>query len=99
MTESLNAIGGFSATAAKRDAEVGADGRVVFTPKRPWRDGTKAILLEPQELIKKLAALVPEVSGPLRTPQRPFQLGLRFSAKARGPSLRSSPLNSVPTAG
>ena len=30
-----------------------------FTLKTPWADGTTALLLSPQELLEKLAALVP----------------------------------------
>lgn len=35
------------------------DGRLQYRLKRPWRDGTSAIIFEPQDLIAKLAALVP----------------------------------------
>jgi len=35
------------------------DGRLLYRLKRPWRDGTSAIIFEPQDLIAKLAALVP----------------------------------------
>jgi hypothetical protein len=36
-----------------------ADGRLHYQLKRRWRDGTTAILFTPDELIEKLAALVP----------------------------------------
>ena len=36
-----------------------ADGRLVYRLKRRWRDGTTAVLFEPQELIERLAPLVP----------------------------------------
>ena len=36
-----------------------ADGRVLVRLKTPWRDGTSHIALEPQELLEKLAALIP----------------------------------------
>lgn len=36
-----------------------ADGRLLYQLKRRWRDGTTAILFTPDELIEKLAALVP----------------------------------------
>ena len=35
------------------------DGRLLYRLKRPWRDGTCAMIFEPQDLIAKLAALVP----------------------------------------
>jgi hypothetical protein len=35
------------------------DGRVLVRLKSPWRDGTDHIVLEPQELLEKLAALIP----------------------------------------
>ena len=35
------------------------DGRLRLTLKTPWSDGTKAILLEPMDLISRLAAIVP----------------------------------------
>ncbi|MBW1757845.1 MAG: transposase [Deltaproteobacteria bacterium] len=35
------------------------DGRVLVRLKTPWRDGTSHIALEPQELLEKLAALIP----------------------------------------
>jgi hypothetical protein len=35
------------------------DGRVRYTFRRAWRDGTTAILLEPGTLIERLAALIP----------------------------------------
>ena len=36
-----------------------ADGRVIYALKRRYRDGTSHVLFEPQELMEKLAALVP----------------------------------------
>ncbi|MDH3844889.1 MAG: transposase [Myxococcales bacterium] len=36
-----------------------SDGRVIVRLKTPWRDGTSHIALEPQELLEKLAALIP----------------------------------------
>jgi putative transposase/transposase-like zinc-binding protein len=36
-----------------------AEGRLLYRLKRRWRDGTSHILFEPQELLEKLAALVP----------------------------------------
>jgi hypothetical protein len=35
------------------------DGRLLYHLKRRWRDGTSHVILEPLELIEKLAALVP----------------------------------------
>jgi hypothetical protein len=37
-----------------------ADGRILLKLRRPWHDGTRALLFEPSELIERLAALVPE---------------------------------------
>jgi hypothetical protein len=36
-----------------------ADGRLRYEMKRPWRDGTYAVVLEPLELMSRLAAMVP----------------------------------------
>ena len=35
------------------------DGRLLYRFKRPWRDGTTHIVMDPLELLEKLAALVP----------------------------------------
>ena len=35
------------------------DGRLLYRFKRPWRDGTTPIVMEPMELLEKLSALVP----------------------------------------
>jgi hypothetical protein len=35
------------------------DGRLIYRLKRRWRDGTAAFVLEPEELVARLAALVP----------------------------------------
>ena len=37
----------------------GSDGRIAYRLKRPWSNGTTHIILEPLELVEKLAALVP----------------------------------------
>jgi hypothetical protein len=36
-----------------------ADGRLLYRLKRPWRDGTSAVIFEPQDFMAKLAVLVP----------------------------------------
>src|SRR5262249_53902571 len=36
-----------------------ADGRLLYRFKRPWRDGTTHIVMEPLELLEKLSALIP----------------------------------------
>lgn len=36
-----------------------ADGRLELSFKKPWRDGTRALVLEPHDLIARLAAAVP----------------------------------------
>jgi len=35
------------------------DGRLLYSLKHPWRDGTAHVVFEPLELVEKLAALVP----------------------------------------
>jgi len=35
------------------------DGRLLYRLKRPWRDGTTAVIFEPQDFMAKLAVLVP----------------------------------------
>ena len=35
------------------------DGRLKYGLRRPWRDGTTAVLMEPLEFMERLAALVP----------------------------------------
>ena len=37
-----------------------ADGRIVYKMRRAWADGTSHVVLDPLELIGKLAALVPQ---------------------------------------
>src|SRR2546425_10290979 len=44
---------------AKDRLERLVDGRLLYRFKRPWRDGTTHIVMEPMELLGKLAALVP----------------------------------------
>ena len=39
--------------------ELAAGGRLLYRFKRAWRDGTSYAIFEPQELLSKLAALVP----------------------------------------
>ena len=36
-----------------------SDGRIVFTLKTPWTDGTRHLIFEPLTLLEKLAALIP----------------------------------------
>ena len=36
-----------------------ADGRLLYRFRRPWRDGTTDVVLEPLELLERLSALVP----------------------------------------
>lgn len=44
--------------AAKRLEEL-PDGRLLYRLRHPWRDGTSALVLEPRELLARLAAQVP----------------------------------------
>src|SRR5207244_8139039 len=46
------------AVATERLSEL-PDGRLLYRLKRPWRDGTTAVIFEPQDFIAKLAVLVP----------------------------------------
>ncbi|QDV04862.1 Putative transposase [Planctomycetes bacterium Poly30] len=39
--------------------EVRSDGRISWSLRRPWRDGTKAFLMTPYQFIARLAAIVP----------------------------------------
>jgi hypothetical protein len=41
------------------------DGRIEYELRRPWRDGTTALVFDPLELIEKLVALVPAPRGHL----------------------------------
>src|SRR2546425_12247797 len=36
-----------------------SDGRLLYRLKRPWRDGTSAVIFERQDFMSKLAVLVP----------------------------------------
>ena len=36
-----------------------SDGRIAYKLKRPWQDGTAAVVFEPAELLERMAALVP----------------------------------------
>jgi Putative transposase len=40
-------------------------GQLLYQFRRPWRDGSTALLLEPLELLERLAALVPPPRRPL----------------------------------
>ncbi len=44
---------------AQTALELLPDGNVLLKLRRAWRDGTRAILLEPCEVIARLASLVP----------------------------------------
>ncbi|HVY49306.1 MAG TPA: transposase [Minicystis sp.] len=44
---------------ARERLALGADGRVVYTMKKPWRDGTRAVVMTPMDLIARLVAMVP----------------------------------------
>jgi hypothetical protein len=56
--ERLCRYAGRPAVATERLSEL-PDGRLLYRLKRPWRDGTSAIIFEPEDLVAKLAALVP----------------------------------------
>jgi Putative transposase len=40
-------------------------GQLLYHFRRPWRDGSTALLLDPLELLARLAALVPPPRRPL----------------------------------
>src|SRR5207247_10508911 len=44
---------------AQERLELRADRRVTYTMKKPWRDGTRAIVLSPMDLVARLCAMVP----------------------------------------
>jgi len=71
------------------------DGRVVYGPKRHWRDGTSAVSFDPLTVIERLAALVPPprplVSPTTACPRRP-PLGAIWSC----PSVRRPPPSALP---
>jgi len=46
------------AVSTERLSELG-DGRLLYRLKRPWRDGTSAVIFERQDFLAKLAVLVP----------------------------------------
>ncbi|PYS37198.1 MAG: IS91 family transposase, partial [Acidobacteria bacterium] len=49
---------GRPAVATQRLTEL-PDGRLLYRLKRPWRDGTSAVIFERQDFMAKLAVLVP----------------------------------------
>jgi hypothetical protein len=55
--ERLCRYAGWPAVATERLSEL-PDGRLLYRLKRPWRDGTSAIIFEREDLVAKLAALV-----------------------------------------
>ena len=46
-------------TLARGRLEVRGDGRVKWSLRRPWRDGTRAFVFDPLTFLERLAALVP----------------------------------------
>jgi hypothetical protein len=77
--------------------QLSADGRILLTMNRRWSDGTRAVLFEAQELIEKLAALIPKprinlllyhgIVGPAA------RMRNAAVSAARGPLLPSPPAN------
>ena len=61
-------------------------GPLLYQFRRPWRDGSMALLLDPLELLERLAALVPPPRRPLVAyhgllgPARPLEIGDRADA-------------------
>jgi hypothetical protein len=45
---------------AQEALELTAEGKVLLRLRRPWSDGTRAILFEPSEFLEKLAAVTPK---------------------------------------
>src|SRR5881296_739040 len=56
--ERLCRYAGRPAVAVQRLTEL-PDGRLLYRLKRPWRDGTSAVIFERQDFMSKLAVLVP----------------------------------------
>jgi Putative transposase/Transposase zinc-binding domain len=56
--ERLCRYGSRPAVATERLTKL-SDGRLLYRLKRPWRDGTSAVIFEPQDFMAKLAVLVP----------------------------------------
>jgi hypothetical protein len=44
---------------AQQRLELLSDGRVRYTMKKPWRDGTLSLVFEPEDLVARLCAMVP----------------------------------------
>ena len=51
--------------AGPRPADVEQGGQLLYQFHRPWHDGVTALLLDPLELLERLAALVPPPRRPL----------------------------------
>lgn len=51
--------------AGARAADGERGGQLLYQFRRPWRDGSTALLLDPVELLERLAALVPPPRRPL----------------------------------
>ncbi|MBM3977729.1 MAG: hypothetical protein FJ294_13370 [Planctomycetes bacterium] len=59
------------------------DGRVVYGPKRHWRDGTSAVSFDPLTVIERLAALVPPPRAHLSHLPRRARADLRLARSGR----------------
>ena len=69
-----------------------ADGRLRYEMKKPWRDGTRFVVLTPEELIARLSAMVPPPWCHLVRMHGVFAPNARLRAKIipRAPALATS---------
>ncbi|MCB9882041.1 MAG: transposase [Planctomycetes bacterium] len=61
-------------TKRERHASLLDDGRVMYRLRRPFRDGTEAIVFDPLTFLERLAALIPRPRVPRITSRRPRPL-------------------------
>jgi hypothetical protein len=72
-------------------------GQLLYQFRRPWRDGSTALLLEPLELLERLAALVPPPRRPLLAyhgvlaPHAGWRAAIVPDAQPAGPEAPRSP--------
>ena len=67
------------------------DGRLLYRLKHRWRDGTTHVVFEPQELVEKLAALVPPPRFHLVRYHERFRMRIRSRYGERQSTAGASP--------
>ena len=72
-----------------------ADGRLLYRFKRPWRDGTTHIVMEPLELLEKLSALVPAPRAHLTRYAGVLAPAAKWRSRIVPESSSSSPIESA----